>query len=114
MLPPVARQVAGVVDYDALAALRDLRQTRDVAREEIAVVLDLHLNPELLPVLGHRPNAMRADREQLDRSCGFQLLLVELGEIRNQQVVAEAADRIARAALLFQHAPRHAEEVQDL
>lgn len=94
----VTAEVAGVVVDDALG----VGFAGGEAGEEGTVVLDGDAGAELLVVLTEGTDAVGAGAEHLFRL--FESLNVLFGEGLEEQVVAEAAGGVARAALLFQDA----------
>src|SRR5579884_57951 len=114
----VAAEIARIVIRDARPVARGLRQPGLDAREQLAVVFDRERRACLLPVGSDGADAMRANRDHLGGLGRLQCFDVLLGQLRERQVVAEAARRVAGAALLAQHAEgdagvaQHARECQ--
>ena len=91
-----------------------VRQFIGKARKKFAVVFDLRRRAELLPVFLNGADAMRADRHDflhLVLGEGFQ---IRFGELLEEQVIAESANRIAGAFLLAQDSVARARDSSSL
>jgi len=76
-------------------------------------MLDLERGAVLPPVRADGAHAVRADGDHPAHPGRAQRFDIGLGELRDGQVVAQAAGRVAGAFLLAQHAERHARVAQN-
>src|ERR1700675_4433448 len=83
---------------------RAMRQAIAMTREELAVVLDFHLDAKLAPVLCDRAHAVRADADQLLCPALFQAGDVSFRELAEHQIVSQPPRRVSRASFLPQNA----------
>src|SRR6478672_9545439 len=72
--------------------------------EEFAVMLDFHLSAKFAPVLRHGANAMRTNRNDLLHTGSAEGFEVHFGELVEDEIVSEAACRVAGAALFLEYA----------
>src|SRR5512146_3540452 len=107
---PVTAQIAGIVIDDVILRFWTvgLRQTVEVARQELAVVFDgrsVAVFPGMLPIVGrNRAHAMRADRDDFAYLASLQGIEVRFGELLEHQIVAQPPGRIACTLLFLQNA----------
>ena len=108
----IAAQVAGVVVDDRLL-LRWPRQAAEMACHELAVMLELGRCAIFLPVFLDGAHAMRADGDDLLDLVLRECFEIGLGELLEEQIVAETADGVAGAFLFAQDAEACAEIAHD-
>ena len=91
-----------------------VRELGLVAGEEFAVMLDFWGRAELFPIGLNSAHAVRADGDDLLDLLRLHRFEVGLGELLEDEIVAEAAGRVASAFLFAQHAVAGAEVAHDL
>src|SRR5437868_10984197 len=78
------------------------------------MVLDLERRAELFPVLADGSNTMRTDGDHLHHFAFPDVFDVGFGKLREEIIVAQAANRITGALLLPEHAERNPEVPEHL
>src|SRR6185503_7557480 len=106
----IAAQIARIVKDDLVVVLY-WRELRQMSRQEFAMVLDRWWSAEFLPVFLNRADAVRADCDDLLHLVFCEGRKILFRELLKQQIVAEPADRIARAFLFAQDAKCYAEKI---
>ena len=108
----IAAEIAGIVIDDLRAV--GFGKLVLIARHELAVMLDLRGGAVFFPVLRDGADAVGADGHDLRDFLLLHDFEVLLGELLEDEVVAEAADRIAGALLLFENAKARAQIMPSL
>src|ERR1017187_9011378 len=108
----VSSQVAWVVVDNLLRAL-DLRQLAQMPGYELTVVLNRRRRSVFLPVFLDRAHTMWADGDDLLDLVLRHVFEVTLGQLLEDQVVAQAAGAVAGAFFLAKDAVTDAEVIQN-